>query len=136
VIFSSIAFFVFFGITLFIMALTNIRFGLSAQQTRALRRCVLLTASYVFYGWWDWRFCFLMLGLTILVWRVAILIKKQNSAPGRRFYVTLGVVIPLVALGFFKYFNFFVASFAVALGIQNSVSLNIILPNGVRDPGA
>lgn len=130
-IFSSIAFFVFFSVTLFIMALSNIRCGLSAAQTRALRRGILLAASYVFYGWWDWRFCFLMLGLSILVWRTAILIKKQNSASGKRFYVTFGVVIPLIALGFFKYFNFFVASFAAALGIHNTAALNIILPIGI-----
>jgi alginate O-acetyltransferase complex protein AlgI len=82
----------------------------------------------VFYGWWDWRFCLLMLLLTIVAYISAIQISKL---PKTRLYIILGVAVPLVVLGIFKYFNFFVSSFMQIFGIRNVGSLNIILPIGI-----
>jgi alginate O-acetyltransferase complex protein AlgI len=85
-------------------------------------------ASYIFYGWLDWRFCLLMFGLTSVAYVSAIQAGKgEKSKP----YFVLGVVIPLVILGIFKYFNFFVSSFAQLFGIVNTGSINIILPVGI-----
>ena len=68
--FVSVAFFVLFALTLAAQWLL---------PSRRLRQLTLLAASYVFYGWWDWRFCFLMLFLTAVAfgWR-------KSPAPGPR----------------------------------------------------
>ncbi|GHU54236.1 alginate O-acetyltransferase [Spirochaetia bacterium] len=117
--FSSITFFVFFAIVLAAMILT---------KPRKARHIILLIASYVFYGWWDWRFCFLMLVLTIVAYISAVQIEKRQN---NRIYIITGVAVPLVILGIFKYFNFFVASFTRIWGISSVGSLNIILPVGI-----
>ncbi|MGB2682235.1 MAG: MBOAT family O-acyltransferase [Candidatus Competibacter sp.] len=75
----------------------------------------LLIASYFFYGWWDWRFLFLIGASTVLNF---ILAKKiyisKNKLYQKRIFVSL-IVINLTFLGFFKYFNFFVDSFTDVL---------------------
>ncbi|GHV73295.1 hypothetical protein AGMMS49940_05970 [Spirochaetia bacterium] len=117
--FSSLAFFIFFTIVLVATTLT---------KSRKLRHIILLLASYVFYGWWDWRFCFLMLVLTVVAYISAVQIdKRQNN----RLYIIIGVIVPLIILGIFKYFNFFVSSFARIWGITTGSSLTIILPVGI-----
>jgi alginate O-acetyltransferase complex protein AlgI len=93
-----------------------------------LRHSILLTASYIFYGWWDWRFCFLMIVLTLVAYVSALEIAGR---PEKKIYIIIGVAIPLVILGFFKYFNFFVLSFEKMWGITRGNSLNIILPVGI-----
>ncbi|GHV09210.1 alginate O-acetyltransferase [Spirochaetia bacterium] len=117
--FSSIAFFIFFTIVLLATIIT---------KSREIRHIILLLASYVFYGWWDWRFCFLMLVLTVAAYVSAVQIdKRQNN----RLYIIIGVVVPLIILGVFKYFNFFVTSFCRIFEISSIGSLNIILPVGI-----
>ncbi|MBQ3128964.1 MAG: MBOAT family protein [Clostridia bacterium] len=93
-----------------------------------LKHTILLIASYVFYGWWDYRFCFLMLLLTAVAWFCA---RKIDQDKNRKLFVTIGVVFPLLILGFFKYFNFFVDSFISVFGIKFTSALNIILPVGI-----
>jgi alginate O-acetyltransferase complex protein AlgI len=122
--FSSISFFIFFTIVIFSMLITSIKI-FSKQK---LRHTILLIASYIFYGWWDWRFCSLMFVLTVVAYISAIQLDKQ---PRNKSYLFLGVVVPLVILGIFKYFNFFVSSFVGLFGIHNVSSLNIILPVGI-----
>lgn len=92
-----------------------------------LRHSILLVASYVFYGWWNWKCCFLMLGLTA----VAYLCARAYEADGKKLWVSLGVALPLVILGIFKYFNFFVDSFCGLFGIERAGSLSILLPVGI-----
>ena len=87
------------------------------------RECFLLLASYFFYGWWDWRFCFLLLFVTAASYLTALY--KDNKAA----YVA-GIIVPLAVLGFFKYFNFFLASAALLLG-RDLGALRIILPVGI-----
>jgi alginate O-acetyltransferase complex protein AlgI len=123
-VFSSITFFVFFTVVLLAMGITKI--PLLAKQR--LRHVILLIASYVFYGWWDYRFCFLMLVLTITAYVSALQIHRRRN---NHVFLAMGVVVPLVILSIFKYFNFFVSSFAMFLGIHNVHSLNIILPVGI-----
>ena len=117
--FVSIAFFVFFVVVL------GLQFVLKSTR---LKHISLLIASYVFYGWWDWRFCFLMLGLTAVSFFTALGLEKR---PGDKKIVAAGVIAPLAVLFFFKYMNFFIDSFCAAFGISAPVSLNIILPVGI-----
>ena len=94
----------------------------------------LLAASYLFYGTWDWRFLSLILLSTIVDYFCALQMVKGNQKTKKRaLLVSLG--INLGALGFFKYTNFFVESFAEwagAMGVQVSIpTLEIILPVGI-----
>src|SRR5215467_6782068 len=95
----------------------------------------LLVASYIFYGWWDWRFLCLMIASTVIDYFIAIKIEDAKEPRLRRSLLVLSLVINFSILGFFKYFNFFVDSFAgalSALGINVSVPvLRIILPPGI-----
>ena len=127
--FNSLAFLIFFSLVCLLMALTNTpRFrSLPAARRMRLRHWLLLIASYVFYGWWNWKCCFLMLGLTLAAWVCSLVWTRTR----RKAAVVLGVVIPLLILGIFKYFNFFVDSFCQLFGIARAGSLSILLPVGI-----
>lgn len=94
-----------------------------------------LIASYVFYGWWDYRFLVLIVISTYMDFQLGKIIGQTSDAKRRRQMLVLSMVMNLGFLGFFKYFNFFIDSFVVMLegfGFQPSVStLNIILPVGI-----
>src|SRR6266550_5351039 len=95
----------------------------------------LLLASYVFYGWWDWRFLCLMIGSTVIDYFIAIKIAETETQRMRRLLLVLSLLSNFSILGFFKYFNFYADSLSVALssvGIQTSLPvLRIILPPGI-----
>jgi D-alanyl-lipoteichoic acid acyltransferase DltB (MBOAT superfamily) len=99
---------------------------------------MLLAASYVFYGWWDWRFLALIGASTVLDWGLALAIERareRNGAAAATRAIALSIVANLTILGFFKYFNFFVDSAEAALrgvGYEGSAwTLRIILPVGI-----
>ncbi len=130
-VFSSVEFLIFFVIVFVILLLTEskpISKKITEQRLQSFKHVFLLVASYVFYGWWDWRFCFLMLILTAIAYISAKNISKERYT---NFFKFLGVAFPLVILGFFKYFNFFLESFSNTFGIENLGTLNIILPVGI-----
>ncbi|MBU1638635.1 MBOAT family protein, partial [bacterium] len=99
-----------------------------------MRNLLLLVASYVFYGWWDWRFLSLIF-LSSLVDYVVGLHIPGSTKRKRRWLLGCSLFMNLGALGFFKYFNFFVnsfASFLESMGFQaNLPTLQIILPVGI-----
>ncbi len=104
------------------------------NQLRA-QNVLLLVASYIFYGWWDWRFLSLIIASTFLDYFVAIQLGKTAISKKRKFLLGISLVGNLGMLGFFKYYNFFVASWIEAwssVGITMEAStLNIILPVGI-----
>ena len=65
----------------------------------------LLVASYVFYGYWDWRFNFLLLTSTVVNFWVGHRIHASNDQKQRKFLLFISVAVNLSILGFFKYFN-------------------------------
>ncbi len=102
---------------------------------RRRQNVLLLVASYVFYGWWDWRFLSLILASSLFDFWLGRRIAAA-SAPGRRkALIVLSLLSNLGLLGFFKYFNFFAGSFAQMLagfGIEAGfVTLQVILPVGI-----
>ena len=128
--FSSITYLIFFTIICLFLVVTNLlKKFLKLEKVLAIRHIFLLAASYVFYGWWDYRFCFLMLILTAVSYFTAIIISKRNKF--RKFAFICGVAVPLVILGIFKYFNFFIQSFADLFNISSISALSIILPVGI-----
>ena len=104
------------------------------NQLRA-QNVLLLVASYIFYGWWDWRFLSLIVASTFLDYFVALALQKSEHSSKRKFLLGLSLIGNLGMLGFFKYYNFFVASWVEAwssIGITMEAStLNVILPVGI-----
>ena len=76
--FASIEFLIFFTITFALLVIIQ-HLGLSERHIDRACHIVLLTASYIFYGWWDWRFCFLLLSLTIVSYITQDGIKKNRK---------------------------------------------------------
>src|SRR5690606_11311079 len=102
-----------------------------------LKRQNLLIAitSYVFYGWWDWRFLGLIFFSTIVDYLVGNMLGKTTSPDRRKVLLWISILVILGFLGFFKYYNFFLDNFKSAFSIAgyelNANSLNIILPVGI-----
>lgn len=98
------------------------------------RNRLIVTASYVFYGWWDWRFAPLLLFSSLVDFYVGLLMEKADSSWRRRLLL-LSLSVNLGVLGFFKYFDFFAENVLrglETLGIQaNLPLLNVILPVGI-----
>lgn len=95
----------------------------------------LILASYTFYGYWNWRFIFILFTLTIINFFVGQYLGKSIKQKRRKRIVILATVFNLSILGFFKYFNFFIdsaASLLLIFGLHpNLPLLRIILPVGI-----
>jgi len=96
----------------------------------------LLLASYFFYGWWDWRFLALMIGSTTVDFLIAQKIAQSRPNPNRKQWFIFSLVLNFAILGVFKYFNFFVDSFAGSLDTLGFHHIplpliRIILPPGI-----
>src|SRR5262245_58024068 len=95
----------------------------------------LLAASYLFYGWWDVRFLALIALSTVVDFFCARAIAGSDDTKRRRMLLVLSLAVNLGFLGVFKYFNFFVDSFAAALGAFGIhvpvTTLRILLPPGI-----
>ena len=100
-----------------------------------------MVASYVFYGWWDWRFLILIAITSFCSWGSGWLISRSSEASekrkiGPKFWLISNLILNLGILAVFKYFNFFVDSFvniltAVGVPVQSTTTLNIVLPVGI-----
>ncbi len=95
----------------------------------------LLIASYVFYGWWDWRFLTLIAFSSLIDFSIGNVMGKSHSKLKRRILLILSLCVNLGLLGVFKYYNFFVESFEQAFTFFGNPihanRLNIILPVGI-----
>ena len=96
---------------------------------------LLLVASYVFYGAWDYRFLSLILISTCVDYLCGLRIEASSRRERKRFFLLVSVVTNLSILGYFKYFGFFVSEFVALcdlLGLPFSYeSLSIVLPVGI-----
>ena len=106
-----------------------------AQRNLKLQNLLIVIASYVFYGWWDWRFLSLILFSTLVDYSIGVLLAKEEKILKRKFLLWTSILINLGFLGFFKYYNFFLDNFVQAFtffGQEIQASrLEIILPVGI-----
>ena len=126
--FQSLEYLIFFPIV-FILYWTVFR------RSKNLQNGLVVAASLVFYGWWDWRFLGLLL-LTAFSTFFAGWLMGSTENQRRRKMLSVGVIVlNLGILFFFKYFNFFVQAFADAFSLfgkeLNISSLQILLPVGI-----
>ena len=100
-----------------------------------LQNLLIVTASYVFYGWWDWRFLSLIIFSTIVDYSVGLKLKTEENQIKRKALLWTSILINLGFLGFFKYCNFFLDNFISTFSFFGAEikanSLNIILPVGI-----
>lgn len=110
------------------------------QRNLKLQNLFIVVVSYIFYGWWDYRFLFLIALTSFCSWLSGVWIGKlqNHPTPKEKYAKTVlisNIVLNLAILGFFKYYNFFVDSFIdlfALFGITlQSSTLNIILPVGI-----
>jgi alginate O-acetyltransferase complex protein AlgI len=96
---------------------------------------LLLVASYFFYACWDYRFLFLLIFSTGLDFYTGIKISEAGVKSRKKFWLWTSIIVNLGFLGIFKYYNFFISSFAESisyLGLSiNPWTLEIILPVGI-----
>ena len=104
------------------------------NKSLKLQNAFVVVASYVFYGWWDWRFLILIAFTSICSYAAGILIWKYREQPKKAKTVNvLNIVINLLILGTFKYYDFFATAFADAFlgGRTDGLLLKVILPVGI-----
>jgi alginate O-acetyltransferase complex protein AlgI len=96
---------------------------------------LVVIASYIFYGWWDWRFLSLIIFSTIVDYSVGVKLSDEENISKRKVLLWISILVNLGLLGYFKYYNFFLDNFISAFsffGTEISAnSLNIILPVGI-----
>ena len=126
--FNSIDFAIFLPIVF-------ILYWLVTKNNLKFQNLLIVLASYVFYGWWDWRFLALIAFSTLVDYTIGIKLLKQENPTKRKLLLWSSILVNLGFLGFFKYYNFFLDNFINAFSffgqdIQAN-SLNIILPVGI-----
>ena len=124
--FNSFIFFIFLGVVLPIFYMLPSKMG---------KNIFLLISSYFFYGYWDWRFLFLLITSTCIDYFVGKALYKTKNVKKRKSFLWISLFANLGILGVFKYFNFFIESFtdlSFKFGWNlDYLHLNIILPVGI-----
>ena len=104
-------------------------------RTPRLQNPLLVAASYFFYGWWDYRFCFLMLSSSLVDYGIGMALARTEAARRRKFFLLLSIGCNLSLLGVFKYFHFFTDSFrqlGAIFGFDMATgTFEILLPVGI-----
>jgi alginate O-acetyltransferase complex protein AlgI len=98
---------------LFFLAIFAASWALARRPEQ--RKLLLVAASYVFYAFWDWRFCFLLGCSTLLNWAAGKALAGPLAAPAKTRVLAGAVAINLAVLGFFKYYDFFLISLGTVL---------------------
>ena len=123
--FTELNFWAFFAIT----------FAAYLMLPHRAQNWLLLVASYVFYGAWDWRFLSLILLSTVVDYVIGLAMASETADARRRRLLMVSLSLNLGMLGIFKYLGFFVASFQELLtraGLEaDPVILSIVLPVGI-----
>lgn len=104
-------------------------FSFAINQTKSLKmqHHFFLLANIVFYSFWDFRFLLLIFFVITLCYYSAL----KYAASYNKCYIYIAVSLCVIVLGVFKYFNFFSESFARLFGINDPLTLNLVLPLGI-----
>lgn len=123
--FQTLEYLIFFSIV-FILYWTLCR------KCKDYQNGLIVSASLVFYGWWDWRFLGLLFITALTTFLSGLCIGNTNDIRKRKYLLIGTILINIGILFFFKYFNFFVQAFVDALSLMgmsvNVTTLHILLP--------
>lgn len=127
--FNSTEFLLFFPIVFALYWLVN-------NKNLKLQNGLILVSSYIFYGWWDYRFLSLIMISTVADYFIGLSIHRSDNDKRRKTLLWASMLFNLGILCFFKYFNFFIDSFVelfsiLGYEITSIWALNIILPVGI-----
>ena len=121
-------------IFIWFFAITYSAYLLLSRRVRA-QNLLLVVSGCVFYGYWDWRFLLLLIFSTLLDFCLANAIHASSNPRTRKVLMCLSVGSGLMILSFFKYFNFFAASFVRIAGMfgwhPDAFTLQVLLPLGI-----
>lgn len=110
-------------------------FGFWLLKNDRIRRLWLTIASYVFYGYWDWRFSFLLLIATAVNYAASLKMDAEKVQSKRKFWLVLALIANLGMLGFFKYYMLLAASANTLFGWFGGANIlpawTIVLPIGI-----
>ena len=130
--FNSIQFAIFLPIVFLLYWFVFDRFISKSKWQLRLQNAFVVVASYVFYGWWDWRFLLLIAFTSFCSWGSGLLIGKGKSKKKAKAWMWLNIILNLGILATFKYYDFFVTEFAQLFHISTEgLLLNVILPVGI-----
>lgn len=135
--FTSLAFYVFLPLVFAVYwTICYPRADGACSKVRLwLQNMFVVIASYVFYGWWDWRFLILITITAVWAWTSGLLLARIDGVKGRKAIVAAALVVNLGILGVFKYYNFFAGSMSgllAMLGFSPDIALlKVILPVGI-----
>lgn len=100
-----------------------------------LQNTLIVASSYIFYGWWDWRFLGLIIFSSLLDFVIGLRLGKEQNEKKRKLLVSASILVNLGMLGFFKYYNFFLENFIAAFSLFGQEiegqGLSLILPVGI-----
>lgn len=123
-----------FEFAVFLPVVFAIYWGVLRQNLK-LQNAFLLIASYIFYGWWDWRFLSLIIFSSSVDFLVGLGLEKSEQPGIRKLLLSASVFVNIGFLAIFKYYDFFAENFAAAFTLFGQPfavsSLNIILPVGI-----
>jgi D-alanyl-lipoteichoic acid acyltransferase DltB (MBOAT superfamily) len=107
----------------------------SVRQHLRVQNALVLIASYVFYGYWDWRFLGLLAISSLGDYLIGMIMERTVGESKRKWLLALSMAINLGILGYFKYANFFIheaIQLLSSVGFEaNPWSLQVILPVGI-----
>ena len=130
--FNSLQFAVFLPIVFLLYWLVCDRLIDRSKHQLTLQNTLIVVASYVFYGWWDWRFLLLIAFTSFCSWGSGLLIGKNRGTRKAKHWMWANIVLNLGILCLFKYYDFFVAEFARLFHIATEgLLLKVILPVGI-----
>ena len=130
--FNSIQFAIFLPIVFLLYWFVFDRFISKSKWQLRLQNAFVVVASYVFYGWWDWRFLLLIAFTSFCSWGSGLLIGEARTKKEAKTWTTLNIVLNLGILALFKYYDFFVTEFAQLFHIStDGLLLKVILPVGI-----
>ena len=96
-------------------------FNLKVTKSIKIQNFILLISSYLFYGYWDWRFLGLIFLISLQTFVSGILIKEFSN--NKKTILTLSVFLNLSILFYFKYANFFINEFITIFKLNNNFLL-------------
>ena len=130
--FNSIEFLVFLPIVFLLYWFVFDRFISGSRHQLQLQNAFVVVASYVFYGWWDWRFLLLIAFTSFCSWGSGLLISRAKTSKVSKAWMWLNILLNLGILALFKYYDFFVTEFAQLFHVPtDGLLLRVILPVGI-----
>ena len=130
--FNSIEFLVFLPIVFLLYWFVFDRLIGKSKYQLALQNAFVVLASYIFYGWWDWRFLLLIAFTSFCSWGSGLLIRRSPFKTKAKTWMWLNIVLNLGILAVFKYYDFFMAEFARMFHLStDGLLLKVILPVGI-----